>query len=181
MEIEIYKLVNSDKWQDRLKAAKKGYMLNILVKDEDPDVKVAVAEQGYGLDKLVYDEHPDVRAAVARQGYGLDILINDRESRVRAEVAEQRFKLDILINDKDEYVRKIAKENLNRSHMEKIFVRFFEEMQQNYPDVKIKLLEISEEGKHLIYSLNKKLIYQQFTGKEIALKYIKHSIIDENQ
>ena len=42
-----------------------------------------VAEQGYGLDVLVHDDDYDVRCAVAEQGYGLDLLINDENSDVR--------------------------------------------------------------------------------------------------
>ena len=79
--------------------------LNILVNDEDTDVRIQVAKQGYGLDILVNDEYEDVRLEVARHGYGLDKLINDEDEDVRCEVAKQGYGLDILINDEDKYVR----------------------------------------------------------------------------
>ena len=56
-------LVNSDSWEDRLKAANEGYGLDVLLNDEDRIIRASVAEQGYGLDKLIYDSEPLVRAS----------------------------------------------------------------------------------------------------------------------
>ena len=63
--------------------------LDILVNDEDVDVRCEVAKQGYGLDRLIDDEDCNVRREVARQGYGLDILVNDKDWIVRCEVNYQ--------------------------------------------------------------------------------------------
>ena len=67
--------------------------LDILVNDEDPDVKKAVAERGRDkdLDILVNDEKWSVRKAVAERGRDkdLDILVNDEKWSVRMAVAER--------------------------------------------------------------------------------------------
>ena len=80
------KMIKSDDWEDRLKMAKEGYGLNVLIIDKDYEVRRAVAEQGYGLNIFINDEVWFVRTAVARQGYGLDVLINDENWYVRAAV-----------------------------------------------------------------------------------------------
>ena len=41
------------------------------------------------MDILINDEDEDVRCEVAKQGYGLDILINDEDKYVRLEVTRQ--------------------------------------------------------------------------------------------
>ena len=56
-------LVNSDSWEDRLKAANEGYGLDVLLNDEERLIRASVAEQGHGLDKLIYDSEPLVRAS----------------------------------------------------------------------------------------------------------------------
>ena len=67
--------------------------LDILVNDEDPDVKKAVAERGRDkdLDILVNDEFCLTRMAVAERGRDkdLDILVNDKNCSVRKAVAER--------------------------------------------------------------------------------------------
>ena len=67
--------------------------LDILVNDEDPNVRKPVAERGRDkdLDILVNDEDPDVRKAVAERGRDkdLDILVNDEDPDVRKAVAER--------------------------------------------------------------------------------------------
>ena len=57
---ELYKLVNSEEYKDRIKAAK----------------------QGYGLDILVYDENYEVRAAVDKYlaEHGLTIYADELEN-----------------------------------------------------------------------------------------------------
>lgn len=66
---QLDRMLNSKRWEDRVKAA----------------------NQGYGLDKLVHDVDWQVRAAVAEQGYGLDILIEDADFDVKR-VAEEKLK-----------------------------------------------------------------------------------------
>ena len=92
-------------WCCRKALAGQGLYLDILVNDEDCDVREAVAEQGYGLDILINDEDWRVRETVAKQGYGLDILVHDKDWYVRVAVAEQNYGLNILIYDKNWYVR----------------------------------------------------------------------------
>ena len=111
------KMVKSNYWRDRLRMAKEGYGLNILINDGDYDIRREVANQGYGLNILINDEDYDVRIAVAEQGYGLDILINDENLYVRKVVADQGYGLDTLINDKDWYVRKAVKNHLTSHNL----------------------------------------------------------------
>lgn len=63
--------------------AKQGYGLDILIDDNNRDVRMTVAHQGYGLNKLINDDYWGVRAEIANQGYGLDKLIHDEEPKVR--------------------------------------------------------------------------------------------------
>ena len=67
--------------------------LDILVNDEDPDVRKAVAERGRDkdLDILVNDEFCLTRMAVAERGRDkdLNILVNDKNCSVRKAVAER--------------------------------------------------------------------------------------------
>ena len=67
---ELERMINSNKWRDRLE----------------------VAKQGYGLDKLINDSSPFVRSEVANKGYGLDTLIND-ESEYVIEYAYQLYQI----------------------------------------------------------------------------------------
>lgn len=115
---------------DRIRAANKGYGLDILINDSDELVRVAVAHQGYGLKTLIHDKEAVVRAEVAYQGYNLDTLAKDKDEMVRAIAIEKRYDeamqqlrngtmkkqdkfrciannigLDILAKDKDMYVR----------------------------------------------------------------------------
>lgn len=50
----------------RLKVAKDGYRLDILIKDKNWKIRCAVAEHGYGLDKLVHDNNYSIRCEVAK-------------------------------------------------------------------------------------------------------------------
>ena len=85
-DFEKDKMPKSNNWEDRLKMAKQGYGLDVLINDENCYIRVAVIKQGYGLDILINDEDCDVRTAIARQGYGLDILINDEDEEVQEAV-----------------------------------------------------------------------------------------------
>lgn len=109
MTEQLEKMVRSDKWFERHKAAVQGYGLDVLVNDVDEDVREAVAQQGYGLDRLIFDKSSHVRQAVANQGFGLDILIKDEVWWVRLAVAEQGYGLDVLVNDLDVHVRELAR------------------------------------------------------------------------
>ena len=86
--------------------------LDVLVNDEDEDVRLEVARQGYGLDKFVNDKDLSVRLEVARQGYGLDKLVNDKASIVRREVARQGYGLIRLSFDKDKFIKNEARTKL---------------------------------------------------------------------
>lgn len=61
---ELDKLVDSDNYKDRIKAAEQKYALNKLIDDEDYEVRAVVARQGYGLNQLIYDKDEYVRDAV---------------------------------------------------------------------------------------------------------------------
>ena len=87
-DYEIWDFVPDDVLT-REDAAERGWGLDILVNDEDPEIRMAVARNGYGLDKLVSDEDWRVRREVARNGYGLDKLALDENQQVRAAVATQ--------------------------------------------------------------------------------------------
>ena len=50
------KKVKSNYWRDRLKMAKEGYGLDVLINDEVWGIREAVAKQGYGLNVLINDE-----------------------------------------------------------------------------------------------------------------------------
>ena len=105
-------LINDKNWVVREAVTKRGYGLNILVKDENCLVRAAVADQDYDLNILVNDKDWVVREAVANQGYGLDILINDEDYDVRRAVVYQGYGLDVLINDKSGKVREAVKNYL---------------------------------------------------------------------
>ena len=64
------------------------------------------------LDKLINNEDPYVRLAVVEQGFGLEILINDEDWHVRKAVAEQGFGLEKLVNDEDWHVVDAVKDKL---------------------------------------------------------------------
>ena len=100
---EKIELIDSENINDEI--------LDILVKDKDWNIRVAVAYKGRDkyLDILINDEDEYVRKAVAAYGRDkdLDVLVNDEDWHVRRTVAEHgRDKdLDILANDKNQYVR----------------------------------------------------------------------------
>ena len=111
IEDNLDMLINDEDYEVRCKVAKQGYGLDILVNDKNWRVRCEVVRQGYGLDILVNDESRGVRCEVVRQGYGLDILVNDKDWGVRCEVARQGYGLDILVNDKNYTVRQeVAKQ-----------------------------------------------------------------------
>ena len=97
-------------YDKKIEMIQKGENLNILINDEDYEIRRVIAEQGYGLDKLINDEDWGVRKIVAEQGYGLDKLVNDKHSNVRAAVADHGYGLDKLANDENYLVRQTVKE-----------------------------------------------------------------------
>ena len=109
MSIDFESLVNSENWEDRMKAAQAGYGLERLVNDRFWGVRAEIARQGYGLEQLVHDGHWCVRVAVAQQGFGLEILVHDKEWAVRRAVAEQRYGLDKIANDSERVLRDFAR------------------------------------------------------------------------
>ena len=66
---------------------------DILVHDEDPDVRCAVAWHGNDKhrDILVHDEDPDVRFAVAKHGnaHHAKALLNDERKQVAREARDR--------------------------------------------------------------------------------------------
>ena len=109
-KVNLDVLIKDEDFYVRLAVAKQGYGLDVLINDEDFRVRLAVAKQGYGLDVLLYDENSTIRTQVARQGYGLDTLINDKRWLVRLEVAEHGFGIEQLINDRVSDIVEICNE-----------------------------------------------------------------------
>ena len=102
------KKIHNLKDEDRIKLIKSkdinDQYLDILVHDEDLDVRPSVADYGRDkdLDVLLNDKDWHVRASVAKCGRDkdLNILVNDRNYDVRVAVAEynRNKNLDILAN-----------------------------------------------------------------------------------
>ena len=118
---ELDKLVDSDDFEDRIKAAEQDYGLDKLINDENLDVRKAVAEQCYGLNKLIYDKAWLVRREVARQGYGLNRLIYDNDWHVRKAVAWQGYGLNTLITDRDSSVIDAVDDYLREHNYKSVF------------------------------------------------------------
>ena len=76
------------------------------------------------LDVLVNDEDEDVRLEVARQGYGLDKLVNDKGWSVRREVVKHGYGLIRLSFDKDKFIKNEARTKLCSSIKEKLISLF---------------------------------------------------------
>lgn len=119
VHLDYEAMVRSEKWEDRLKAARAGVGLEELIDDKFWVVRSAVAEQGYGLERLVNDPHFGVRAEVAKQGYGLDVLVHDKDWFVRKVVAEQGYGYDILRKDEERMIRDLAKKMHTASQEQK--------------------------------------------------------------
>ena len=114
---ELDKLVDSDDYTDRLKAAKQGYGLDKLINDKEYYIRGTaenyLKEHNYktvfdwakdngvdiNIDEWINSNDVIKRIQVVKAGYGLDILVHDYDSKVREEVAKQGYGLDILIND----------------------------------------------------------------------------------
>ena len=118
---KLDKLVDSNNWEDRIKAAEQDYGLDKLVNDENEYVRKEVVKHGYKLDKLINDKSWCVRAAVAKQGYRIDKLVNDEDEDVRKAVAEQGYGLDKLVYDENWYVRYLVKKYLEEHNYKSIF------------------------------------------------------------
>ena len=125
---QMTKLVYSEKFSDRIEAARAGYGLDILVRDRDPFVRGAVAEQGYELPTLVKDESPYVRVEVAKKGYGLPRLSKDPDYQVRREVARQGYNPAMFAIDYDEVTRSIAQQKMAEEKDPKVKEQYKEQI-----------------------------------------------------
>ena len=128
--LEMDKLVDSSKYEDRISAAKQGYGLDKLVWDENEFVRLAVAMQGRPQDlatlavieavQKVCERDSSARENVvnlldindSKYGRLLDWFVNDENFSVRAAVARHgRDKdLDVLVHDKSDWVRYVVAE-----------------------------------------------------------------------
>ncbi len=61
---------------------------DILYRDKDVQVRIAVADAGYHLDDLVRDSRPEVRAAVARHSHYHMALADDSSAEVAKVIAQ---------------------------------------------------------------------------------------------
>lgn len=95
-----------------MKPSEKQFFEN-AIHNQDENTKIRLAKEGIFLDILLNVESSYVREAVARQKYRLDVLMYDDDEDVRAVVAELGYGLDVLINDKSEFVRLTAQKRLN--------------------------------------------------------------------
>ena len=112
-------LLYSKYHRDRCKVAKQGYRLDILVNDDDWQVRTEVAKQGYRLDILICDKDKDVRDEVQKylkehnynsildwaKDNNVEINLNEwvhsNSWRKRREVAKLGYRLDVLFDDKE--------------------------------------------------------------------------------
>ena len=100
-------LVDSLDWKVRAEAVKQRYGLDVLVYDENPNIRIMVAELGIVdlLNELVEDEHYAVRREVAAFGRKehLSVLLKDNDPDVKRAVERRLEKDDIevlaLLND----------------------------------------------------------------------------------
>ena len=122
--------IKSKNYYARVIAAKNGDGHEILSKDPQIGVRVAVAEAGYyipwdisdevveasvkngkHLDKFIDSKKSYIRSLVAKQGYGLDKLVRNENWMVRLEVAKQGYGLDKLSKDISDDIRyEVAKQ-----------------------------------------------------------------------
>ena len=114
--------------EERIQLAKQGLNLEELVKDSDWEVRKQVAKHKIDnlLDILVKDEHPEVRASVLishRRDKDLDILVNDEDFAIRAIIARfgRRQDLEKLQFDKNKEVRERAQKRLNLNVVKKAY------------------------------------------------------------
>ncbi len=117
VDIDLNEWLYSDDWINRYEVARQGYRLDMLVYDENKEVRTAVYDY---LNEYKYksifdwakDNNVDIdidewlnsdtwtkRYVVARQGYRLDKLVNDNDWLVREAVAIKGYGLDKLVND----------------------------------------------------------------------------------
>ena len=104
---KMSKLVHSSNFADRIEAARAGYGLPTLVKDESAYVKAEVAKKGYGLPRLSKDPDYQVRREVARQGYNPPMFTIDYDEVTRS-IAQQK-----TAEEKDPKVKEQYKEQIN--------------------------------------------------------------------
>lgn len=116
-DFELDKLVNSEEYKDRIKAAKQGYGLDVLIIDKDDYVRRAaykyLAEHKYNS---IFDWAKD---------NNVDLDINEwLHSNIwfkRREVVKFGYRLDILINDSDMLIRELAMDYLKNHNYLSIF------------------------------------------------------------
>lgn len=105
--------------------AESGNCLDILINDNDDDVRRAVAEQGYRLDTLIVDCDSLVRRPAASKANNLMALVDDSDSSVRYKVAEEEHcpedVLIELVNDEDDCVRDAAYRKMRHLVYRKLF------------------------------------------------------------
>ena len=114
--------------EERLQLAKQGKNLNELVKDPNWEVRWEVAKHKKDnlLDILVKDEYPEVRANVLiahRRDKDLDILVSDEDFAIRALIARfgRRQDFEKLQFDKNKEVRARAQKRLNLNVVKKAY------------------------------------------------------------
>lgn len=114
---ELDKLVNSEEYKDRIKAAKQGYGLDVLIIDKDDFVRRAVykylAEHKYNS---IFDWAKDNNVDL-----DIDEWLHSNIWFKRHEVVKFGYRLDILINDSDMLIREIAMDYLKNHNYLSIF------------------------------------------------------------
>lgn len=98
-------LINDEDCEIRQQVAKQLYKPEKLMHDSSPIVKRELVKQHYRLDHFIQDNAYIMRSFVADTQYGLSKLISDPISQVRRTVAAQQYRLDVLINDPSDEVR----------------------------------------------------------------------------
>lgn len=102
--------------KEEFAARSNGYGLDVLCKDKDESVRIAVARTGKYLEELVHDKHWGVRLEVARAdktGKYFKQLVEDEDWAVRLEVSRKDFGLETLHKDEHWLVRlEIANQGL---------------------------------------------------------------------
>lgn len=98
-------LVNDEDCEVRQQVAKRFYQPEKLMHDHSLVVKRELVKQHYRLDHFMHDKVYLMRNFVADTQYGLSKLISDPINQVRKTVAEQHYRLDLLIDDPSDNVR----------------------------------------------------------------------------
>ena len=83
---KFYIVNNKSPWGFKNTLINYNEFLDNFVYDKNELIRLRIAKKGYGLAILVNDTSNYVKLEVAKQGYGLDILINDENKFVRQTV-----------------------------------------------------------------------------------------------